>query len=442
LNTVYQGLGAILYQNAIVSAPIIFIFENQSTPPQLPAKYMNVKTLYYLAVFTILAASCSKNKVGTSGDLADSDTLRLGDIYNKSSWTDLADFTETGKFFVADGKIISPVGNNGYLKLNWFTGLDDYTLSFDFKGTNGTKSFYGLPIGFLSVNKTAESIGQYAYFYESTRQITAHSMHSNTDTISAARLPAYDAGDQMRFSIECHQLRYKLTANNITKKTSFSYEFSIPYHAAFARQQFLHNTAQPAIIGQNDGSSYEITNLTYTSNQKLGGSLAVGSSLAYGFNSSSKNHLSRWATLIGAEVNAGNSDKSSEILLRLPEIIRLKPKTVYLESGANDYDFTTWQTNLSVIYHTLTSCGITVIVLTPPPNNFRDMSVFSDWIVNHYPHIDVYTALKDPSGSNLNPLYKDGSDGAHPNAAGHKKWAETIMASPLYKKEPYLLKTP
>ncbi len=402
---------------------------------------MKIKLLYYLAAFIILSASCSKNKIANSGGLTDNDTLRLGDIYNKSSWADLADFTETGRFFVADGKIISPVGNNGYLKLNWFTGLDDYTLSFDFKCTNGTKSFYGLPIGFLSVNKSAESIGQFGYFNESTRQITAHAIQSNSDTISTSRLPAYDAGDQMRFSMECKQLRYKLTANNLTKKTSFSYEFNIPYHSAFARQQFLHNTAQPAIVGHNDGSSYEITNLTYTSRQKLGGSLAVGSSLTYGFNSSTKDHLSRWATLIGAEVNAGNSDKSSEIIMRLPEIIRLKPKTVYLELGANDYDFTVWQTNLSVIYNTLTSCGINVIILTPPPNNFRDMSIFRHWIVNHYPNVDIYNALKDPLSSNLNPLYKDGSDAAHPNAAGHKKWAETIMASAHYKKEAYLFKS-
>jgi lysophospholipase L1-like esterase len=386
-----------------------------------------------------LFLSCSRDK--GAGPSAENDTLRLGTVYHKSAWKDLSDFTEIGQFYVSGGKIISPPGNKGYLKLNWYTGLDEYELSVDFRSLNGQKSIFGLPIGFASVNSTTPDIGQYAYFYESTRQILAHSVHTNTDTVAEKiQLPAYTAGDQMRFSIICKQLAYKLTVFNLTKNTSATYSFSVPYDLKAVTQYFMHNTAQLAIIGQNEGSSYEITDINYTSNQKLGGALAVGTSLTAGFNSSATSYSARWATLIGAQVNAGVGDKSAEVILRLPEIIRLKPKTVYLEIGTNDFDFAAWQINLSVIYNTLTSCGIRVIVLTPPPNNVRSMEPFHNWIVNHYPYIDIYAALKDPVTGNLNSLYAEGSDNIHPNAAGHLKWAQTIMQSPLYKAEPYLNK--
>jgi lysophospholipase L1-like esterase len=63
------------------------------------------------------------------------------------------------------------------------------------------------------------------------------------------------------------------------------------------------------------------------------------------------------------------------------------------------------------------------------------MQPFHHWIINHYPHIDIYTALKDTKSDNLNQIYAEGSDNIHPNTAGHLKWAQTIMQSPLYKAE-------
>jgi hypothetical protein len=289
---------------------------------------MTKTKLYYLFLLSNFFLSCSRNDA--TGPTGESDTLRLGTIYHKSAWMDLSDFTEIGKFYVADGKIISPPGNNGILKLNWFTGLEEYDLSVDYRSINGQKSTFGLPVGFTSVNSTSTDIGHYAYFYESTRQILAHSLHTNADTVSERQLPAYSAGDRMRLLIACKQQSYKFTVFNLTQNTSAVFDFNVPYDLKAVNQYFIHNTAQVAIMGNNEGASYEITDINYSSKQKLGGALAVGTSLTVGFNSSTKNHLARWANLIGAQVNAGVGDKSAEVILRLPEIIRLKPKTVYL----------------------------------------------------------------------------------------------------------------
>jgi hypothetical protein len=369
-----------------------------------------------------------------------SDTARLGTIFKKTAFSNLADFTATGTFSTNGyGKIYSPAGNTGQLKLNYYTALDEYKLEFDYRCTNGVKNASaGLAIGFISANNTAD-IGNYSYLNEQDNKIAIHGTFSNTTQYSPSALGSYTAGDSLHYTIDYKSGNYKITVLNKKTTASYTYSFFVVFGVAGGggiTLDFIHNTSQPAIIALGSGAAYEITNFHYSSNMKLGGMLAVGNSITYG-DANGIDATHRWATLIGAQVDAGVGDKSREVLLRMPEIISIKAKTTYVTIGTNDFNVPVWASEVQSIYTQLRQSNIgRVFINAPTPNNTHDMGVFRDTIALHYPYINLFNPLKATSGSGIATIY-DSGDGTHPNAAGHLKVAQVIMASPTYRVESY-----
>lgn len=378
------------------------------------------------------------NLVRKTGPILLTDTSRVGDVYNKSAFVNLFDFSYTGSFSTAGGKIVSPAGNNGQLRLQYYTGDHDYVLSFDYRATNGVKSSTGLGLGFLSANPAA-NISQYVYFNETSRNTVAYSSFGSSEITSPTSLSAYDAGDKMRVSIRFpNNGTFYITVYNLTKGLSNLYTVKLNYGDGSGQSStFTHNTAMPFIQGLGGSAAYEITNITYRLNTKNGGVLYIGDSITDG--STPGTYAAGYARLLFGQTNAGPGDRSTEVILRLPEILKIQPKLAFVTIGTNDKNsltFDAWKNNLNTIYQTLTNAGIKVVINTPPPNNTGDLTPYADYVKATYPSVDIFTPLKATSGTGLNPAYNSG-DNVHPNAPGHALIGQTILASPLYSSQSY-----
>jgi len=160
--------------------------------------------------------------------------------------------------------------------------------------------------------------------------------------------------------------------------------------------------------------------------------LTIGDSITQGYHGGAFATL--WSTLIGAQINAGGSETTIEVLKKMPQILQLNPEKVILAIGVNDAfnSVPNWQTNYQDIVTALESNGTTVIVLNLVPG-FSGSTAASAWIAATYPtkYIDIRTPLETTPGSGtLNPIYNSGD--THPNTAGNALIASTITASPLY----------
>lgn len=357
----------------------------------------------------------------------------VGDIYNRKSWSDLSDFVNTGGFTASNAKINIPVGEGGTLRYNYNTALDINVLRFVFRATNGVKSATPVKFGFSSQNGAAQ-ISNYISFVETGANAGKIALYSSADaavSYSSGGLPAYNAGDLIELTLEqTGGPAYTITAKNLTLGTTYSYIFNLDVGGT--GQAFLHNTASPAIVGTGSTASYEISAIQYSSKNLKGGNWGLGDSITYGFNAGAINDA--WARKAGLKIMAGVGDRSIDLVNRLPEILLVAPKVLYLAIGTNDPDINVWKSNYAVIVATCERAGIKVVKLTPYPNNSRDMAPYANYIIATYPdsYIDIYTPLKQSGGTGLNPAYVSGTDPVHFNQAGHALVANTILASPLY----------
>jgi GDSL-like Lipase/Acylhydrolase family/Secretion system C-terminal sorting domain/Fibronectin type III domain len=194
-----------------------------------------------------------------------------------------------------------------------------------------------------------------------------------------------------------------------------------------------HNTGQ-FVIHQFGGAN-EVTNWDVsTTALKNADFLGLGDSNMHGMFAT--NNASRWIesamTTAGKTFNilAGISDRTSDVIKRLPEVIALKPKVVVLSIGRNDLagsvSLTTVQNNIDNIINTLQNNGITVYLAGVIASNVNVSSLQTYY--NNKPNVKVnaYTATKSASATTLNTSLSSG-DAIHLNQAGNTALANLLL---------------
>lgn len=186
-----------------------------------------------------------------------------------------------------------------------------------------------------------------------------------------------------------------------------------------------HNTGQFVLYqfgGTNEITNWEVS----TTALKNADYAAIGDSNMHGMFAT--NNSQRWVenamTASGKTFNifAGISDRSSDVLQRLPEVIALKPKNVILSIGRNDLAnsvaLSTVQTNITNIINQLEAAGITVKLAGVIASNISVASLQTFYNGKSNQQVNAYAATKAASSTALNTTYGSG-DLIHLNASGN-----------------------
>ena len=195
-----------------------------------------------------------------------------------------------------------------------------------------------------------------------------------------------------------------------------------------------HNTGQFAIY-QFGGTNTEITNWEVsTAAIKNADFIGIGDSNMHGMYASSNSD--RWfekaMTTAGKSFNilAASSDRSIEVVKRLPEIIALSPKAVVLSIGRNDLanaiPLATVQNNINTIISTLEGAGITVYLAGVIASNTNVSALQNFYSSKSNIKINSFAATKSATSNSLAPTYNSG-DGIHLNQAGNTMLANLLL---------------
>lgn len=205
---------------------------------------------------------------------------------------------------------------------------------------------------------------------------------------------------------------------------------SLTLGAAPYSSYLLPSTTTSFLFRFNNGE-FTVTDFSITLPNSGMSILCVGNSITQGKTAST--YGGAWAQQLktdypDAQMFAGRSSRTSEIIDMLPAIILLQPVRVILLIGINDIVTgvadATLKANYGTIVSTLQSAGITpVLVSVFPTNNTTQgatIAAFNTWIDTTYASlqfIDVFSVLKNPGDNAAQSGYL--ADPVHPNQTGH-----------------------
>ncbi|MCS3867718.1 lysophospholipase L1-like esterase [Chryseobacterium ginsenosidimutans] len=291
-------------------------------------------------------------------------------------------------------------------------------------GFNSTNSFSNLVNYkhhvFLRYNTTGVNKGKLEIIAKYNLSYSQLSTDINTN---------YSIGDYLKLGIRRKGLKYIFFVQNLTKGWTLKTEqFTTPTSIPFT----AHNTASPAITSYSGNVSiFEYKHVCFAKDIEIA---VEGDSLTFGQAASTE--AQRWATMLNGNnlVMGGGADTSGDILLRLPEILKINPRYVLLDIGGNDLlsgiSLNILKQNLKTIRNTLVSEDIEVIHCFPTPRTGATQII--DFLKTEPQFsrdlkIDVNTPLMD-GNPNILALIYDSGDQLHLNNAGHLKKAEIINA--------------
>jgi lysophospholipase L1-like esterase len=194
----------------------------------------------------------------------------------------------------------------------------------------------------------------------------------------------------------------------------------------------LPSTTTSFLFRFNDGE-FTVTDLDIILPDSEMSLLCVGNSITQG--KTATTYGGAWAQLLktdypDAQMFAGRSSKTAEIVTMLPAIVLLNPAKVVLMIGLNDIvtsvaDATT-KANYTTIVNTLVAAGITpVLVSILPSSNATQggtIATLNTWIDTEFPslqYIDVFSVFKNPSDNAAQTAYLATGDSYHPSNTGH-----------------------
>jgi lysophospholipase L1-like esterase len=329
------------------------------------------------------------------------------------------------------------------------TCLEKHSHTIDFKMTSAVSgTSYGIGVGVFSSNNNDRR----CYSVRTVCSTGASLGKTLLDTGTGAGSPTFtnrktsassvviNQNDLLRLVVTRTKDVISWTMHNLTLGTSYSDSHT-----------FLYTYASPVFVPHGGGhfsihslgGTFEVTNWTVTSlDKKNVKALFVGDSITYGLFAGAI--ADRWPdkTMLGSvnsyTVSGGSSDKTSEVLERINELILINPKYAVLMFGGNDVQFgisdiTRNANHLSVV-NQLKAAGITVIICYAPPRDATNLTAWNTHQQTTYGGtdvvIDVFNPLTTTPGTttDLAAAYDPG-DGVHPNPPGHALIGSTIYSA-------------
>lgn len=359
-----------------------------------------------------------------------------GSIYNKSTWANTTDFTTNGATVsIVSNKIRFTGGANTYtqlLSLNGNTALEYWKVTAEISVDEITTTSFGFGIGVSSTNTIAaqkvSNIGRVAYTTATNGTIGIGNQTNTTYAdIATKTTTSVSANDHVLLTLERIQNNLTVTVRNLTTSSA---ETSISYSYQFITgAPILHNTGLFSIWSV--GGQFTLQSLTISSDEQVGTDLLIiGDSKSIGYYASDWNN--RFGSLLKdyyrVAVHAGGSDKTTEVLQAMTEIISLSPKKVLMCIGSNDIRFGLtegqFETNYASISSQLITAGVDVYYALPFFETAEDQSTQKTYIQTTYPTgkvIDTYTATNILGGL--------AADGTHPNTLGHYRIFKALIDS-------------
>ncbi len=357
----------------------------------------------------------------------------IGDIYNKNSWANTSDFTTFGDATVSLSGSYINIGSatngsfNNYIKFSRVTNLNKYRITIEFKIINAPSSTsFGLGLGLRSANSIPANVYQYVARIGLPSTANGKRIYIDagsttyTNRFSSATDFSFALNDIIRLTVEQDLNVVTCTYLNLTTGNAQVGSYSFPISTA----PILPNTGNFVI--HMLGGTYEMRKLKIESkdyeNAKL---ICVGDSKTVGYFADSfagafSHQLINYSR--GVSVNAGGNDKTAEVLLKIPELIALKPKRILLNIGSNDkrnsVTFATWQANYDSIVSQLETAGIEVYHLLQLNESVLTFTDYNSHITSTYDSSKII----DAGVISLN------ADGIHPNQQAMNHIFYTILS--------------
>jgi lysophospholipase L1-like esterase len=352
-----------------------------------------------------------------------------GTLYNKQSWDDISDFTNSGTTVsVVSNKLSFTAGANDFnqkLYLNGYSLLDKWRLTVGFSIGAKTSTTYGFGIG-----KDGNPIT--VKFDASTGANSGLILVYSNSTLIAQSVTAltFSSGDSIVLSLEQDGNIFTSSARNYTTNSA-DITASYTYVTSGTSGALMPNTGRFFIA--SFGGAFTVYSIKKTSRVIKNAAVALFGDSKFQHYSVSSNS-DRIGDILGRYYGssitfAGQSDTTGRLLLALPGLISLRPKIVLLEMGSNDNRFgipiASTKANITSIVSQLQSAGTTVKILTPSYESAGlNQQPLNDWEVSTFPSliIDNYAVTKK-CGDCL------ASDGIHPNLKGNTVKANNIIES-------------
>lgn len=357
-----------------------------------------------------------------SGIASDTQTT-LGTIYNKSSWTNLTDFSDVSSGCTVVGNKLSFTGGGGTFvkRLDLNTGNHAVTALEKWKITAlvtvGTKngSSFGFGFGLESVSAGAKYHCRFNFDMtdgSTSGRTNLRSGPSNSIVLTETNATSFSVGNQLEVTIERNFDLITMTKRNITTASALitsNYRFP-------ASVTIEPNSSKFTIL--NFGGSFTVDSLLINSNEITGAKYcASGDSKTLRYAASYHNGrypfiLSQYVGTV--VVNAGGDDRTADVLARLPELIALNADNYILNIGSNDarngVASATYNANLSSIASGIVGAGKRVVFLTGFAETILDQSPMRNYIIANYSNDDIIDTLPE--------AFTLAADGVHLNDAG------------------------
>ena len=298
----------------------------------------------------------------------------FGNIYSKTSWSDLSDFTNNTTSVSVVANQLQFTGGAGdqlkHIEYNYVSALENFTMTALVKFGTRSATSYGMGLCITSQG--------YGFKYSIGSQITNHSADPGHMYLGAANTPypntvpgtvnvvsgiSFSATDVMEVIMQRAYNVFTLKLRNVTTSSAqvtLTYTFPLgPSPANVMPNAFRYGIS-------NYGGTWTLVGLTIaTTVNKYNDYCFVGDSKTTGYAATAE--ANTFSSIIrntypNLHRIAGGGCTTSDILLCVPEIIMLQPKKVIICGlGRNDISLAvpsgTWQANYSSIVSQLLSAG-------------------------------------------------------------------------------------